>query len=184
MSLACSGRCTHPCLLRPREASDDRIYSPIGWFFFSLIGMIGSWLAAPGLSPLKHLRLALRQLSSRTPAQLGAVEEGGTDRGASWNPGGKTVRWPNSRRDQKQQVCISMRNDSLTIIALTRTLKAFPFTSGTATIFVALGYSWGKIHIFLSADYFRNMMQIVIYINRIHQCMIFFLWSERHRLNI
>lgn len=110
-TLKCSGRWTHPSLLRAREPSDERIYSPIGCFFFPLIGMIGSWLAAGGLSPLKHLRLALRQLSSRTHAQLGAAEEESTDRGASWNPGGKTVRWPNCRRNQKQQVCISITHE-------------------------------------------------------------------------
>lgn len=76
-------------------------------------------MAAAGLSPLKHLRLALRQLSSRTHAPLGAAAEEGTERRASWNPGEETVRWPKGPRNQRQQVCFSAADHSLATRALT-----------------------------------------------------------------
>lgn len=76
--------------------------------FFSLIGMLGCWLAAAALSPLKHLRLAL------SPAVLAHTRTARRCWGGRCRPrsvlesGSKAVRWPNGPRKQKQQVWDTM----------------------------------------------------------------------------
>lgn len=92
--------------------SGQRMSFPIGCFL-SLIGR--KWLLIGCC-----WSLAFEASATRAPpavlAHTRTAEEEGTDRGASWNPGGKTVKWPNDPRKQKRQQVFIRLSDQTRLI--------------------------------------------------------------------
>lgn len=127
------------CETRPweREPSGQRMSFPIGCFL-SLIGR--KWLLIGCCRSL-----AFEASATRAPpavlAHTRTAEEEGTDRGASWNPGGKTVKWPNDPRNQKrQQVFIRISDQTRWIhdCCFDKDIKTVHFTAATGSFWIKL----------------------------------------------